>query len=204
MTMPLVMQLHDGNEENIQTNLDEFMVVVIDHCLVPGDWARKESILIRLEAKIKISTERKSEFIRGLVNHVVDFIHKARQLLKDCCSADFMKEVPVSHAPPTVIVTADFDKQKRPKLEVIEAVELVYFCKSTLFNSWSIADITAWVNANFGTNLTTRQVYQNFNTIRIRIGGKSKKERATFIRKLVDLFEIYLENCDAQDNRKKK
>lgn len=195
--------LTDGDHLGI---LNEFTEAVTAEFTDPEDWHYNNSELIKLESTLELyrqSYTGESKFIAIVINIAVDFLQKIRETLVKAFSAI----LPVGRrqiiAPFEEIVIPSeeiAEKEKAADLSTIDLVEAINGFHFRFFPHLTKNRVREKVNQLFGTNLTERQLNNNYANIKRRGGNV----QATFFQNWFTRFNEHLAAESAKDDARFK
>ena len=203
----LVSVIISGNQENFPVRFGEFADKVTSVCSAPEDWIVNSAELIKLKSTLelyKMTYTGVSDAVIHIIGVTVTFIHEIRDYFSNLHS-------PFTSAYGIMCHKADTDQgsvlPKSPssecaEIELIESIEFIHGCAFKLFPRLSKSRVREKVNDFLGTNITDRQMHNNFANIKSRQNG----DHAQFMKRWYTSFneELVTKSRISDDRRSLK
>ena len=203
----LVSVIISGNQENFPVRFGEFADKVTSVCSAPEDWTVNSAELIKLKSTLelyKMTYTGVSDAVIHIIGVTVTFIHEIRDYFSNLHS-------PFTSDYGIMLHKADTDQGSvLPKsssaecaeIELIESIEFIHGCAFKLFPRLSKSRVREKVNDFLGTNITDRQMHNNFANIKSRQNG----DHAQFMKRWYTSFneELVIKSRISDDRRSVK
>ena len=204
----LIAGLESGNlsDTNHPEILAEFTEVVTSEFNDPEDWHHNNAELIKLESTLELyrhSYTGGSTIIAVVINIAVDFLKKIREGLVKAFSAilPFGRKQIIAPFDEIAIPAEEMALHEKavdlPTIDLVEAVNGFHF---RFFPHLTKNRVREKVNQLLGTNLTERQLNNNYANIKRR-GGDTQ---ATFFQSWFTRFNDHLATESAKDDARLK
>lgn len=203
----LVSVIISGTHENFPVRFGEFADKVTSVCSAPEDWTVNSAELIKLKSTLelyKMTYTGVSDAVIHIIGVTVTFIHEIRDYFSNLHSPFTSAYGIMCHKPDT-----DQDSMlpvnlsaERAEIELIESVEFIHGCAFKLFPRLSKTRVRQKVNEFLGTNVTDRQMHNNFANIKNRQNG----DHAQFMKRWYTSFneELVTKSRISDDRRSVK
>ena len=203
----LVSVIISGNQENFPVRFGEFADKVTSVCSAPEDWTVNSAELIKLKSTLelyKMTYTGVSDAVIHIIGVTVTFIHEIRDYFSNLHS-------PFTSAYGIMRHKADTDQEsvlpintsaECAEIELIESIEFIHGCAFKLFPRLSKSRVREKVNDFLGTNITDRQMHNNFANIKSRQNG----DHAQFMKRWYTSFneELVIKSRISDDRRSLK
>ena len=201
----LVSVIISGNQENFPVRFGEFADKVTSVCSAPEDWTVNSAELIKLKSTLelyKMTYTGVSDAVIHIIGVTVTFIHEIRDYFSNLHSPFTSDYGIMRHKADTDqgSVLPKSSSAECAEIELIESIEFIHGCAFKLFLSKS--RVREKVNDFLGTNITDRQMHNNFANIKSRQNG----DHAQFMKRWYTSFneELVIKSRISDDRRSVK
>lgn len=172
----LVSVIISGNQENFPVRFGEFADKVTSVCSAPEDWTVNSAELIKLKSTLelyKMTYTGVSDAVIHIIGVTVTFIHEIRDYFSNLHSPFTSDYGIMRHKADTDqgSVLPKSSSAECAEIELIESIEFIHGCAFKLFPRLSKSRVREKVNDFLGTNITDRQMHNNFANIKSRQNG---------------------------------
>ena len=203
----LVSVIISGNQENFPVRFGEFADKVTSVCSAPEDWTVNSAELIKLKSTLelyKMTYTGVSDAVIHIIGVTVTFIHEIRDYFSNLHSPFTSDYGIMRHKADTDqgSVLPKSSSAECAEIELIESIEFIHGCAFKLFPSLSKSRVREKVNDFLGTNVTARQMHNNFANIKSRQNG----DHAQFMKRWYTSFneELVIKSRISDDRRSVK
>lgn len=201
----LVSVIISGTQENFPVRFGEFADKVTSVCSAPEDWTVNSAELIKLKSTLelyKMTYTGVSDAVIHIIGVTVTFIHEIRDYFSNLHS-------PFTSAYGIMRHKADTDQEpvlhssaECAEINLIDSIEFIHGCAFKLFPKLSKSRVREKVNLFLGTNVTDRQMHNNFANIKNRQNG----DHAQFMKRWYTSFNenLVTKSCISDDRRSLK
>ncbi|WP_290396875.1 MULTISPECIES: hypothetical protein [Bacteroides] len=203
----LVSVIISGNQENFPVRFGEFADKVTSICSAPEDWTVNSAELIKLKSTLelyKMTYTGVSDAVIHIIGVTVTFIHEIRDYFSNLHSPFTSDYGIMRHKADTDqgSVLPKSSSAECAEIELIESIEFIHGCAFKLFPRLSKSRVREKVNDFLGTNITDRQMHNNFANIKSRQNG----DHAQFMKRWYTSFneELVIKSRISDDRRSVK
>ncbi len=203
----LVSVIISGNQENFPVRFGEFADKVTSVCSAPEDWTVNSAELIKLKSTLelyKMTYTGVSDAVIHIIGVTVTFIHEIRDYFSNLHSPFTSDYGIMRHKADTDqgSVLPKSSSAECAEIELIESIEFIHGCAFKLFPRLSKSRVREKVNDFLGTNITDRQMHNNFANIKSRQNG----DHAQFMKRWYTGFneELVIKSRISDDRRSVK
>ena len=203
----LVSVIISGNQENFPVRFGEFADKVTSVCSAPEDWTVNSAELIKLKSTLelyKMTYTGVSDAVIHIIGVTVTFIHEIRDYFSNLHSPFTSDYGIMRHKADTDqgSVLPKSSSAECAEIELIESIEFIHGCAFKLFPRLSKSRVREKVNDFLGTNITDRQMHNNFANIESRQNG----DHAQFMKRWYTSFneELVIKSRISDDRRSVK
>ena len=203
----LVSVIISGNQENFPVRFGEFADKVTSVCSAPEDWTVNSAELIKLKSTLelyKMTYTGVSDAVIHIIGVTVTFIHEIRDYFSNLHSPFTSDYGIMRHKADTDqgSVLPKRSSAECAEIELIESIEFIHGCAFKLFPRLSKSRVREKVNDFLGTNITDRQMHNNFANIKSRQNG----DHAQFMKRWYTSFneELVIKSRISDDRRSVK
>ncbi|ROT11465.1 hypothetical protein EEL49_01170 [Muribaculaceae bacterium Isolate-104 (HZI)] len=203
----LVSVIISGNQENFPVRFGEFADKVTSVCSAPEDWTVNSAELIKLKSTLelyKMTYTGVSDAVIHIIGVTVTFIHEIRDYFSNLHSPFTSDYGIMRHKADTDqgAVLPKSSSAECAEIELIESIEFIHGCAFKLFPRLSKSRVREKVNDFLGTNITDRQMHNNFANIKSRQNG----DHAQFMKRWYTSFneELVIKSRISDDRRSVK
>lgn len=203
----LVSVIISGNQENFPVRFGEFADKVTSVCSAPEDWTVNSAELIKLKSTLelyKMTYTGVSDAVIHIIGVTVTFIHEIRDYFSNLHSHFTSDYGIMRHKADTDqgSVLPKGSSAECAEIELIESIEFIHGCAFKLFPRLSKSRVREKVNDFLGTNITDRQMHNNFANIKSRQNG----DHAQFMKRWYTSFneELVIKSRISDDRRSLK
>lgn len=203
----LVSVIISGNQENFPVRFGEFADKVTSVCSAPEDWTVNSAELIKLKSTLelyKMTYTGVSDAVIHIIGVTVTFIHEIRDYFSNLHSPFTSDYGIMRHKADTNqgSVLPKSSSAECAEIELIESIEFIHGCAFKLFPRLSKSRVREKVNDFLGTNITDRQMHNNFANIKSRQNG----DHAQFMKRWYTSFneELVIKSRISDDRRSVK
>ncbi|WP_279066299.1 hypothetical protein [Muribaculum intestinale] len=203
----LVSVIISGNQENFPVRFGEFADKVTSVCSAPEDWTVNSAELIKLKSTLelyKMTYTGVSDAVIHIIGVTVTFIHEIRDYFSNLHSPFTSDYGIMRHKADTDqgSVLPKSSSAECAEIELIESIEFIHGCAFKLFPRLSKSRVREKVNDFLGTNITDRQMHNNFANIKSRQNG----DHAQFMKRWYTSFneELVIKSRISDDRRSVK
>lgn len=203
----LVSVIISGNQENFPVRFGEFADKVTSVCSAPEDWTVNSAELIKLKSTLelyKMTYTGVSDAVIHIIGVTVTFIHEIRDYFSNL-HFPFTSDYGIMRHKADTDQGAVLPKSSSAEcaeIELIESIEFIHGCAFKLFPRLSKSRVREKVNDFLGTNITDRQMHNNFANIKSRQNG----DHAQFMKRWYTSFneELVIKSRISDDRRSVK
>lgn len=203
----LVSVIISGNQENFPVRFGEFADKVTSVCSAPEDWTVNSAELIKLKSTLelyKMTYTGVSDAVIHIIGVTVTFIHEIRDYFSNLHSP-FTSDYGIMRHKADTDQGSELPKSSSAEcaeIELIESIEFIHGCAFKLFPRLSKSRVREKVNDFLGTNITDRQMHNNFANIKSRQNG----DHAQFMKRWYTSFneELVIKSRISDDRRSQK
>ncbi len=196
------------NHEDFPAHFGEFADKVTTVCSAPEDWAVNNAELIKLESTLelyKMTYTGVSDAVIHIIGVTVTFIHEIRDYFSNLHSPFISDYGIMRHKADMDSRVGASDKSSSAEcaeIELMESIEFIHGCAFKLFPKLSKSRVREKVNLFLGTNVTDRQMHNNFANIKNRQNG----DHAQFMKRWYTSFNenLVAKSCISDDRRSLK
>lgn len=203
----LVSVIISGNQENFPVRFGEFADKVTSVCSAPEDWTVNSAELIKLKSTLelyKMTYTGVSDAVIHIIGVTVTFIHEIRDYFSNLHSPFTSDYGIMRHKADTDqgSVLPKSSSAECAEIELIESIVFIHGCAFKLFPRLSKSRVREKVNDFLGTNITDRQMHNNFANIKSRQNG----DHAQFMKRWYTSFneELVIKSRISDDRRSVK
>ena len=203
----LVSVIISGNQENFPVRFGEFADKVTSVCSAPEDWTVNSAELIKLKSTLelyKMTYTGVSDAVIHIIGVTVTSIHEIRDYFSNLHSPFTSDYGIMRHKADTDqgSVLPKSSSAECAEIELIESIEFIHGCAFKLFPRLSKSRVREKVNDFLGTNITDRQMHNNFANIKSRQNG----DHAQFMKRWYTSFneELVIKSRISDDRRSVK
>lgn len=203
----LVSGIISGNHENLPMIFGEFADKLTALCSAPEDWIVNNAELIKLESTLELYKKTYTGVSDAVIHIIcvsVGFIHEIRDYFSRLHSPfvsayGAMRFSPDTDKETTVPVNTSTECAE---ISLIDSIEFIHGCSFKLFPRLSKSRVREKVNLFLGTNVTERQMHNNFANIKNRQNG----DHAQFMKRWYTSFneELVTKSRISDDRRSVK
>ncbi|MEZ3466852.1 hypothetical protein, partial [Muribaculum intestinale] len=176
-------------------------------CSAPEDWTVNSAELIKLKSTLelyKMTYTGVSDAVIHIIGVTVTFIHEIRDYFSNLHSPFTSDYGIMRHKADTDqgSVLPKSSSAECAEIELIESIEFIHGCAFKLFPRLSKSRVREKVNDFLGTNITDRQMHNNFANIKSRQNG----DHAQFMKRWYTSFneELVIKSRISDDRRSVK
>lgn len=203
----LVSVIISGTHENFPVRFGEFADKVTSVCSAPEDWTVNSAELIKLKSTLelyKMTYTGVSDAVIHIIGVTVTFIHEIRDYFSNLHSPftsayGIMRHKAEASDESMIPVNSSAECAE---ISLIDSIEFMHGCAFKLFSRLSKTRVREKVNEFLGTNVTDRQMHNNFANIKNRQNG----DHAQFMKRWYTSFneELVVKSRISDDRRSLK
>lgn len=203
----LVSGIISGTHENFPALFGEFADKLTSVCSAPEDWAVNNAELIKLKSTLelyKMTCTGVSDAVIHIIGVTVTFIHEIRDYFTNLHSP-FTASYGIvrrSENMETEQGIPEVASAECADISLIDSIEFMHGCAFKLFPRLSKTRVREKVNEFLGTNVTDRQMHNNYANIKNRQNG----DHAQFMKRWYTSFneELVVKSRISDDRRSLK
>lgn len=196
------------NHEDFPAHFGEFADKVTTVCSAPEDWAVNNAELIKLESTLELYKKTytgASDAVCHVIGVAVGFLHQIRDYFSHLHSPFITGHSAIRRNVDmdcTTAIPITPSSTECAEISLIDSIEFIHGCAFKLFPKLSKSRVREKVNLFLGTNVTDRQMHNNFANIKNRQNG----DHAQFLKRWYTSFneELVVKSRIIDDRRSLK